>query len=49
MGASAIVDTGPGTGVELAESVRTARVPDAPAKASEVMDDVTGMQNCPRT
>ncbi len=40
VGASAIVDAAPGTGVELGESVTRDRAEDAPALATAIMDNV---------
>lgn len=40
VGATSIIDAGPGTGVELEESIRGERVDGAPAAASRIMDGV---------
>ncbi len=46
IGASVIIDSAPGTGVELGESVRGERDPDAPPAASRIMDAlVTDLPN----
>jgi hypothetical protein len=46
IGASVIIDSAPGTGVELGESVREERDPDAPPAASRIMDAlVTDLPN----